>query len=227
MLVRFRIAAAAHDHIAPARNGYNLLLPRAALFTLLVVSILDGSLQAQRTGATFQGNAGGLPVRSGFVGQRGFPNRFFPRRGFFPSRFHLRHDSFGSIFVPYSVPYGEPVGYEQPDAEPVTNGPVPPVVILRTPEPPVPKAQVIEIPGVANSTAAKVLPPTIFILTNGERLETRRFVLTASLLSVSIDRQQRTVPLDMLDINATITTNHERGIDLRIPDDRNEISLSF
>jgi len=64
-------------------------------------------------------------------------------------------------------------------------------------------------------------------MSNGERLETRRFVLTASLLSVSIDRQQRTVPLDMLDINATITTNHERGIDLRIPDDRNEISLSF
>jgi hypothetical protein len=221
MLVRFRVAAAAHDHIAPARNGYNLLMPRAALFTLLVVSILDGSLQAQRAGATFHGNAAGQRVRSGFVGQRGFPNRFFQRRGFLPSGFH-RHDSFGSIFVPYD----EPFGYEQPDAEAVTNGSVPPVVILRTPEPPVPKAQVIEIPGVANPNA-KMLPPTIFILANGERLETRRFVLTASLLSVSIDRHQRTVPLDMLDINATITSNHERGIDLRIPDDRNEISLSF
>jgi hypothetical protein len=41
------------------------------------------------------------------------------------------------------------------------------------------------------------------------------------------DRQQRTVPLDMLDINATIAANHEHGIDLRIPADRNEISLSF
>jgi hypothetical protein len=221
MLVRFRIAAAAHDHIAPARNGYNLLMPRAALFTLLVVSILDGSLQAQRAGATFHGNAAGQRVRSGFVGQRGFPNRFFPRRGFLPSGFH-RHDSFGSIFVPYD----EPFGYEQPDAEAATDGPAPPVVILRTPEPPVPKAQVIEIPGVANPNA-KVLPPTIFILANGERLETRRFVLTASLLSVSIDRHQRTVPLDMLDINATITANHDRGVDLRIPADRNEISLSF
>jgi hypothetical protein len=31
----------------------------------------------------------------------------------------------------------------------------------------------------------------------------------------------------MLDIDATVTANRERGIDLRIPADRNEISLSF
>lgn len=199
---------------------------RAALFTLLLVaSLLNGSLQAQRAGAAFHGNAAGRSVRSGFVGQRGFPSRFFPGQGFLPSGSH-RYDGFGSAFAPYFFPYDETFGNEQPDAEAVTNGPVPPVAILRTPEPPVPKAQVIEIPGVANPNA-KPLPPTIFILANGERLETRRFVLTASLLSVSIDRHQRTVPVDMLDINATITTNHERGIDLRIPDDRNEISLSF
>ena len=96
-----------------------------------------------------------------------------------------------------------------------------------TPETTPAKAQVIEVPGGADLPAAKTLPPTIFILTNGERLETRRFVLTASSLSVSVDRRQRTIPLDMLDINATITANRERGIDLRIPADRNEISLSF
>ena len=72
-----------------------------------------------------------------------------------------------------------------------------------------------------------MLPPTIFILANGERLETRRFLLTASNLSFSIGRQQRTIPLDRLDLDATIAANHERGIDLRIPADRNEISLSF
>jgi hypothetical protein len=203
------------------RNGYNLQMLRAALFALLVAFVLTGSLQAQRTGATFHGNAAGRSVRSGFVGQRGFPNRFFPRSGFRPSGLHF-HEGFGSYFVPYD----EPFGYEEPDAEAVTNWPVPPVVIRQTPEPPVPKSQVIEIPSRANPNA-KMLPPTIFILANGERLETRRFVLTASNLSISIDRQQRTVPVDMLDINATITTNHERGIDLRIPADRNEISLSL
>jgi len=201
------------------RLGYNICMPRAALFTLLVASVLNGSLQAQRAAPAFHGNAAGQRVRSGIAWQRGFPNRYFP------SGSH-RRNSFGSSFVPYFFPYDEPFGYEQPDAEAVTNEPGPPVAILRTPERPVPKAQVIEIPGVANANA-KVLPPTIFILANGERLETRRFVLTASLLSVSIDRHQRNVPVDMLDINATVATNHERGIDLRIPDDRNEISISF
>jgi hypothetical protein len=196
-------------------------MPRAALFTLLVACVLNGSLQAQRrAGATFHGDAAGQRVRSGLVGQRGVPNRSLPRRGFLPGG-SPRRDSFGSYFVPYD----EPFEYEQPDAEAATSGPMP-VVAPRTAEPPIPKGQVIEIPSAANPNA-KALLPTIFILANGERLETRHFVLTARLLSVSIDRHQRTVPLDMLDINATINTNHERGIDLRIPDDRNEISLSF
>jgi hypothetical protein len=109
---------------------------RAALFTLLVVSILDGSLQGQRATATFHGSSTvRLPVRSDFVRQRGFRNRFSP------SRSHLHHDGFRSAFVPYLFPYDEPFGYEQPDAEAVTT----PAVILQsderqsqTPEPPVP-----------------------------------------------------------------------------------------
>ncbi len=194
---------------------------RAALFALLVVSVLGGSLCAQRAAATFHGNAARPPGRSGFAGRRGSSNRFFPGR----SRFH--HDGAGGVFATYFVPYDEPFDYEQPETEAVTNGPVPPVVIPPTPAPPVPKAQVIEIPGAANSTAAKMLPPTIFILANGERLETRRFLLTATNLSFSVDRQPRTIPLDRLDLDATIAANQDRGIDLRIPADRNEISLSF
>jgi hypothetical protein len=189
---------------------------RAAVFTLLVASVLSGAALAQRAGATFHGNAAGRPIRSGFGGQRGLTNRFLTRHGF------ARRDRFGSVFLAY----GEPFGYEEPEAEATTNGPEPPVIIQRAQEPPIPKAQVIEIPRVANANA-KVLPPTVFILTNGERLEARRFMLTANLLSVSIDRQRRTVPLELLDLNATLTTNHEHGIDLRIPDDRNEISVSF
>jgi hypothetical protein len=195
-------------------------MQRAALFTLLVASVLGGSLQAQRAAATFHGNAARSPGRSGFVGQRGSSSRFLP------SRSHFHHNRVGNVFDPYFVPYDEPFGYEQPETA-VTNGPVPAVVIPPTPEAPIPKAQVIEIPVAANSAAAKMLPPTIFIMANGERLETRRFLLTASNLSYSIDRQQRTIPLDRLDLDATIAANHERGIDLRIPADRNEISLSF
>jgi hypothetical protein len=75
------------------------------------------------------------------------------------------------------------------------------------------------------SGSMTVLPPKVFVLAKGERLEARRLVLTANILSVSTDGQLRTVPLDMLDINTTVMSNHERGIDLQIPADRNEISL--
>jgi hypothetical protein len=199
-------------------------MPRAALFALLVASILGGSsLQAQRAAAAFRGSpAARSTLRPSFVGQRGFPNRFFRCRS------HARNDSFGSGFFPYDEPFGD----EQANAE--VNEPVPPFVILqpderlsRTSEVRAHKPLVINVPGAADSTAARMSPPTIFILANGERLEARRFVLTASNLSFSIDRQQRTLPVDMLDINATISANHERGIDLRIPADRSEISLSF
>ena len=193
---------------------------RAALLTLLVASVLGRSLQAQRAGASLRGiSAVRPPVRSGSVRQHGSPNSLL--RG----HSHRHSDNFGSFFFPYS----EPLVEEQSDAE--ANEIAPPHAILqpqeRMSEPRAHKPLVIEIPGAANLTAARMSPPTVFILANGERLETRRFVLTASNLSVSIDRQQRTVPFHMLDINATISANHERGIDLRIPYDRNEILLNF
>jgi hypothetical protein len=200
-------------------------MPRAVLVALLVACFVDSALQAQRAGATLHGGrAYRSAVRSGFIGQ-GDSNRFSPRHSY------LRRESSVSDFAPYYLPLDESLGDAQPDAAGVPEGPLPPVVILerrsREPEPRAPKPLVIEIPGVANSKTAKMSPPTLFILATGERLETRRFVLTASTLSVSIDRQQRTIPIAMLDLDATSIANRERGIDLRIPADRTEISLSF
>jgi hypothetical protein len=91
----------------------------------------------------------------------------------------------------------------------------------------VPAPKVIELPGTADSAASKPLPQAMFILTNGERIEAQTYLLTHDKLHVTVDRQQRTIPISMLDINATIAANRERGINLRIPADRNEISLSF
>jgi hypothetical protein len=179
---------------------------RAVLATLLAACLLTSCLEAQRAGghASTGGHRGGYrPAAS-----QAFPHSHSPRNGA------------GSSFLPYGESFDN-----QPDAE-AANVPEPAAVIQRTLAPRRPHAQVIEIPSVSNSPA-KELPPAVFILASGERLEARRFVLTASNLSVSIDRQQRTVPVSMLDLNATLAANHGRGIDLRIPDDRNEISLSF
>jgi hypothetical protein len=196
-------------------------MPRAALFTLLVASVLSGALQAQRVGAV-RSSAAGPHFRPGFVGQRS--SRVSSRPGLVSSRIH-RPNASGSYFLPDGDSLGND-GYEQPDAEAAMNAPASPLMIPRTRES-LPRSQFIEIPSAANAAAPKIPPPAVFILVNGERLEARRFLLSASLLSVSIDRQQRAVPLSMLDIGATISANHNRGIDLRIPDDRNEISLSF
>jgi hypothetical protein len=207
-------------------------MPRAALFALLVAWVLSGALQAQRAGMAFHASAAGPHVRSGFVGLGGSQNRAAARRGFLPSDIHRRPNNFGSYFLPYGDSLGndltdyDPPAYEETDAEAATNTPVPPLMIPRTRER-LSKSQFIEIPSVANAATPKMPPPAVFILASGERLEARRFVLSASVLSVSIDRQPRNVPLAMLDIRATLSANHERGIDLHIPDDRNEICLSF
>jgi hypothetical protein len=94
-------------------------------------------------------------------------------------------------------------------------------------EKPLPAAQVIEIPGALKVAATAPLPPTVFVLLSGERLEAQQFLLTASSLSVTVHRAKRTIALEMLDLDATVAANHDRGIELRIPDDRNEISLRF
>ena len=198
---------------------------RAALYTLLVAIVLTASLQAQRAGSSFHGSFTRSPMPSGSVRQRG---SLTANSGHFLHSPH-RSNPYGSSFLSYGDLWAdEPTG-----AGPAVNGDVSanndlsPATIPALREARLHKAQFIEIPAGANSPAARIPPPAVFILANGERLETRRFVLSASALSVSIDRRQRTVPLEMLDLYATINANHERGIDLRIPNDRNEISLSF
>jgi len=180
---------------------------RVGLATLLAACLLSGCLQAQRMG-----------VHAGAGGHRGGAYRPAASQGFRHS--HTPRNGAGSYFLPYGESFDD-----EPDAE-AANSSAPPLLIPRAAAPRLSTPQVIEIPSVSNSPA-KELPPAVFILASGERLEARRFVLTASNLSVSIDHRQRNVPLDLLDLDATLAANHGRGIDLRIPDDRNEISLSF
>jgi hypothetical protein len=109
------------------------------------------------------------------------------------------------------------------------NGPPPPAYYLppEAKKPPA-DAQVINIPAAPGAAEqAKNQPPVIFVLKNGERLETRRFLLTANDLSVTVDHTKRRISFDSLDLGATLAANRERGVNLQIPADRNEIALSF
>jgi hypothetical protein len=196
---------------------------RAPLLALLVFVLFTGTLQAQRGGGMARDGGGREGIGPGSGGHSGFRSR---SPG--DSRRHtLRNDA-----ILYPFWYGDYDNYGEPFEE---EQPAPPLMMAQsirsrpaaqTLPPAAP--MLIELPGTADlAVPAKPLPSAVFILTNGERLQAQRYLLTHDRLYLTISRQQRTIPLGMLDIEATVSANHQRGIELRIPADRNEISLSF
>jgi hypothetical protein len=67
----------------------------------------------------------------------------------------------------------------------------------------------------------------VFVLKSGERLEAHHFTIMAGSLRIDQQGTQRTIPLSVLDLKATIAENHQRGIDLKIPLNQNEVLLGF
>jgi len=130
-------------------------------------------------------------------------------------------------YFPYAFyPYDEAIDNERAYTG-VVEREAEPMLLSPAPEARLPKSQLINIPSPVKAVPAKPLPPTIFILANGERLETTRFLLTAANLSLDIAHRLRTISLDQLDLDATIAVNYERGVDLRIPVDQHEVLLRF
>jgi hypothetical protein len=187
---------------------------RAASWALLVGSLLTLSAEGQRTGG-FHGPAG-LPASGPAFAQRGSFSGVYGgyrhHRGFYP------------YFLPDFLSYDQ--AEEEPHPELLQR-------VLYSPEPErtSTQAQLIEIPAATSPKPAEPLPAAIFVLTSGERLEARRFLLTSTSLSVNVNRGQRVIPLvipiEALDLGATVAASRERGIQLQIPADHNEISLSF
>jgi hypothetical protein len=70
-------------------------------------------------------------------------------------------------------------------------------------------------------------PPTLFVMANGDRLEARRYMLTADFLDIEVGQQHRRVPMSQLNVQQTIAANRERGIEIRIPHDTSEVFLGF
>lgn len=91
---------------------------------------------------------------------------------------------------------------------------------------PVQSPKLIEIP-LPNDAAVKPQLPALFVLTNGEKLESRRYVLSADSLQIDIGRKQRTIPISDLNIDATIAANQQRGLDVSIPQDRSSLFVGF
>jgi len=70
-------------------------------------------------------------------------------------------------------------------------------------------------------------PPAVFILKNGERIESSRYTLTADSVRVQQGDKERTIPVSALNLEATNAANHARGLDVKVPTSNNQMILSF
>ena len=92
---------------------------------------------------------------------------------------------------------------------------------------PVGHSSVVNVPYVAAAVPSKPLPKTVFFFLNGEQLETDSYLLRPGVLELTVDGQLRQVPLTTVDLKKTVSVNHQRGIDLKIPTAQNQLFLAF
>lgn len=87
--------------------------------------------------------------------------------------------------------------------------------------------KLMEAPRGNGAPLLKSVPPTVFVLKSGERLEAHRYTIMAGSLRIDAQGTLRIIPLSALDLKATTAADHERGIDLKIPLNQNEVLLGF
>jgi len=87
--------------------------------------------------------------------------------------------------------------------------------------------QLINVPMMPNVVTAKPIPKTIFVFANGDQLEADQYILHATFLHVTAGGQERSIPLNALDLKKTIAVNRERGINLKIPTNGSEVFVAF
>jgi thiol-disulfide isomerase/thioredoxin len=105
----------------------------------------------------------------------------------------------------------------------------------RTSTAPVPGSgtvKIIQVPGARRTPVQGGWPPkpgvkAIFIFTNGSRLEADQYTFDTASVAVVVGTQHRIIKFTELDMNSTLAANHERGLDLKIPERENEVFVNF
>jgi hypothetical protein len=206
------------------------------IFAASLVFMSATLLPAQRAGAGFGGHPSG-----GNGGIEAPGNRVVIRRG----NGHRGHNH-GNVFgYPWYLGYGDywdnPWAYEEyspdgppnePAYQPQSNGMSPSVIVMQSPQrmspsAPAPSPKLVEVPQDGPATPAKEQPPALFVLHNGQQIETDRYVLSNKSVTVNVGRQQRTIPLSDIDVNETMAANRQRGVEIAFPRDSNSLFMSF
>ena len=214
-----------------------------AITMVLIALMLAFPCVGQRMGGGMHG--GGFTVggpRPGFGGHPGFPNG--PFRGQFRLRHFRNFGGFGPVWwgypgwgSPWNCWYwsldshgnwcGDSPRTRESYASPAQNSLAAPIIIQRgapaaaalPPEPP----KVIEVSTGKEDPPSQPGPPTLFVMANGDRLEARRYMLTADFLDIEVGQKHRRVPMSQLNVQQTIAGNHERGIEIKVPHDTGEV----
>ena len=100
-------------------------------------------------------------------------------------------------------------------------------VTAATNQPAVASPKLIEVPDSMPESKQRPQPLAVFVLNDGGRLESSRYVLTADSAHLEIGRQQCTIPLSALNIDATVAANQQRGIPLTFPTSSDSLFVSF
>jgi len=144
-----------------------------------------------------------------------------------------RGRGFGNFWLPWPYSYwGDDFYDDSAYLQPVNASPqtAPPVIEYREPARPAPPPEspkLIEVPLSKEAVTPKPQLPTVFVLRDGENLESHEYLLSASSLRIDLSGEQRTIPLNSVNIDATLAANHERGIDLAFPRNNGTIFLGF
>lgn len=211
---------------------------------ILIGTTLAVSCEGQRAGGGMHG--GGMPGGGhgpGFGIAGGFPNA--PFRGNFRFRHFRNFGGYGAFWIPWAYPWdcsywsldanGNWCGDSPQNSESYAGSAqkdfVAPIIIERSapaaPAPPPEPPKIIEVPTGKEAPPSQASPPTLFVLANGNRLEARRYMLTADFVDIEVGGQHRRVPISQLNIQQTIAANHERGIEVKVPHDTSEVFLGF
>jgi len=96
-------------------------------------------------------------------------------------------------------------------------------------DPNAPQAKIWEAPEAPGKKQAPTPPPppAVFVLANGDQVETARYLVTVNSVRIEQNGMQRTIPLSGLNMKETIAANHARGLDIKFPTDRTQIMLGF
>lgn len=160
------------------------------------------------------------PGSGKFFGHRGFRHRFI-QPGFFG----------GSVVVPYPVWFGDPYAYysreqlaaaateyvEQQRLDVELQGVKNELRALREEResarvapPPPPKADPALPP-------APEAPPTMFVMRDGRKIETRNYAIVGQTLWIFNERRATKFQIADLDVDSTTKTNAERGVEVHLP----------